>query len=141
MQSLHSQPVKQSNQPGLSSWKTVPDFIQQTLTVQGCTLLKYHRDRPKLAHIRFQYMPFAYQGELYYLQRWSHHEWGVSPSQIIFPAEGACSLAVLSNGNMLSSLVKQAVAQFYGDFPDNSPFHPSPSPRRYRNSKTLPLAG
>ena len=140
MQMLNSQPAKRSDQPGLSSWKTVPDFIQKTLTAQGCTLLKYHRERPKLAHIRFQYMPFAYQGDLYYLQRWSHHEWGVSPSQIIFPSEGPCPLELLNNGNMLSSLVKTAVAKFYGDFPDNSPLHPFPSIRRYMNGEILPLA-
>ncbi len=138
---LDNQPVKWSAQPGPSTWKTVPDFIQKVLTAQGCTLLKYHLERPDLAHIRFQYLPFAYQSDLYYLQRWSRHEWGVSPSPIIFPSEGTCSMAALNNGNMLSSLVKHTVAKVYGDFPDNSPVHPSPSTERYMNGKPLPLAG
>ena len=140
MQMLSSQPVQRSNQPGPITWKAVPDFIQKALTSQGCTLLKYHRERPKLAHIRFQYVPLAYQGNLYYLQRWSRHEWGVSPSQIIFPAEGPCSLGDLSHGNLLSLIVKRAVASFYGQFPDDSPLQPSPSNRR-QTGKILPLAG
>ncbi|MBX2864021.1 MAG: hypothetical protein KTR27_10725 [Leptolyngbyaceae cyanobacterium MAG.088] len=141
MKMLNNQPAKWSEQTGLSSWKTVPDFIKNALITQGCTLLKHHRNRSELAHIRFQYLPLAYQQDLYYLQKWSCHEWGVSPSQIIFPSEGNCPLDVLSNGNMLSCLVKNAVAKFYGDSPDNSPVHPSPSTRRYMNDKTLPLAG
>lgn len=138
MQTLTHQPAKWPNQPGLISWQTVPDFIRKTLSAQGCTLLKYNRQRPKLAHIRFQYAPLAYQDELYYLQQWSHHEWGVTPSQIIFPSEGACPLAVLNSGGLLSSVVKKAVANFYGHFPDNSPFEPS---SKAYASKTLPLAG
>ncbi|ESA32369.1 hypothetical protein N836_27650 [Leptolyngbya sp. Heron Island J] len=140
MQTLSSQPVQRSNQPGPITWKAVPDFIQRALTTEGCTLLKYQRKRPKLAHIRFQYVPLEYQGDLYYLQRWSHHEWGVSPSQIIFPTEGPCSLENLSNGNLLSLVVKRAVASFYGQFQDNSPLQPSPSNRRHAG-KSLPLAG
>ncbi|MEO0394627.1 MAG: hypothetical protein AAF243_01420 [Cyanobacteria bacterium P01_A01_bin.137] len=136
-----NKPTKWSNQPGSISWQTVPDFIQKTLSAQGCTLLKYHRERPQLAHIRFQYVSFAYQGDLYYLQRWSDHEWGVSPSQIIFPADGVCPLKTLSNGSLLSSLVKKSVARFFGHFPDNSPFQPSSSTSRHTQSKMLPLAG
>ncbi len=141
MQTLSSQSVKRSNQPGPITWKAVPDFIQKALITEGCTLLKYQRERPKLVHIRFQYVPFAYQGDLYYLQRWSAHEWGVSPSQIIFPTEGPCSLELLSNGNLLSLVVKGAVAKFYGHFPDNSPLQSSPYTRRYTNGQILPLAG
>lgn len=133
--------TKSSNQPGLMSWKTVPEFIQTALKTQGCTLLKHRRDYPRLKHIRFQYVPLSYQGDLYYLQKWSHHEWGVSPSQIIFPTEGTCPLQVLSNGSLLLALVKKAVASFYGDFPDDSPWQPSPSTRRYSNGDMLPLAG
>lgn len=132
MQVLNSQLAKRSNQPDPIVWNTVPAFIKKALTTEGCILLKHRCDRPQLTpHIRFQYAPLAYQGQLYYLQRWSHHEWGVSPSQIIFPVENACSIAVLSNGSLLSLLVKKAVASFYGDFPDNSPLQPSPFTSRY----------
>ena len=141
MDKLSNKPVRCSNQPGQISWKAVPDFIQKVLTTQGCTLLRHHRERPHLKHIRFQYVPLAYQGELYYLQRWSRDEWGVSPSQIIFPNEGSCPANMLSNGSMLSMLVKNAIATFYGHFPDNSPSHPPSSTRRYRDNETLPLAG
>lgn len=141
MRSLNSQLPQRSNQTGPIAWNAVPDFIQKALTTEGCTLLKYQRERPKLVHIRFQYVPFAYQGDLYYLQRWSAHEWGVSPSQIIFPTEGPCSSEALNNGNLLSLVVKRAVAKFYGHFPDNSPLQPSPSTRRYTNGQMLPLAG
>lgn len=139
---LNSQPTRWSNQPGPITWNAVPDFIQKALITEGCTLLKHRRERPILApHIRFQYVPLAFQGELYYLQRWSHHEWGISPSKLIFPVEGACSMVVLSNGSLLSLLVKKAVASFYGDFPDNSPIQPTSSTRRYGNGGRLPLAG
>ncbi|MEM7794761.1 MAG: hypothetical protein AAF579_09945 [Cyanobacteria bacterium P01_C01_bin.118] len=138
-QPIRSQPIRWSNQPGPIAWDTVPGFIQKVLITEGCTLLKHCRERPLLPHIRFQYVPLAYQGELYYLQRWSHHEWGVSPSQLIFPAEGACSMGVLSNGSLLSQLVKKAVVRFYGDFPGNSPFQASI--KRYSSGNMLSLAG
>lgn len=141
MHALNSQLAQWSNQPGSISWKMVPDFIQTVLATEGCTLLKHRCERPLLAHIRFQYAPLFYQGGLYYLQRWSCREWGVSPSQIIFPAEGPCPLECLDKGSQLSLLVKKAVANFYGDFPDNSPLQPSPSTKRYPNGKMLPLAG
>ena len=141
MQTVDSQLSKWSSQPGPISWKTVPDFIQKTLTAEGCALLRHRYEHPLLAHIRFQYVPLAYQGDLYYLQRWSRHEWGVSPSQMIFPDEHTCPLEILNNGSLLSLLVKKAIACFYGDFPDNSPLQPSPSNRRHPSSVILPLAG
>ncbi|MBT9317663.1 hypothetical protein [Leptothoe spongobia] len=141
MQALNSQLAEWSSQPGPVSWEMVPDFIQKALTAEGCTLLKHRREHPLFAHIRFQYIPLAYQGDLYYLQRWSYHEWGVSPSQTIFSDEGSSSLNVLSNGSLLSLLVKKAVASFYGDLPDNSPLQSSSSAKRYTNGTMLPLAG
>ena len=134
-----SQPTRWSSQPGPMTWNTVPDFIQRTLTTEGCTLINQRHRHPLVSHIRFQYVPLAYQGELYYLQRWSHHEWGVSPSQIIFPTESPCSMAILSHGSLLSLAVKKAVANFYDDFPDHSPRQSST--KRYGQGKKLPLAG
>lgn len=139
MHALNSQPATGAKQPGPITWNTVPDFIQRALTTEGCTLLNHRRERPLAPHIRFQYAPLAYQGELYYLQRWSHHEWGVSPSQIIFPTEGPCSMTILNHSSLLSLLVKKAVANFYDDFPDNSPLRPSH--RRYGRGNRLLLAG
>ena len=139
MNTLSNKSVRCSNQPGQMTWKAVPEFMQRVLITQGCTLLRHQQQRPQSKHIRFQYVPFSYQGDLYYLQRWSRDEWGVSPSQIIFPEGGSCSLAVLDNGSMLSLLVKNAIAKFYGHFPDNSPFQPPLSTRR--QDKVLPLAG
>lgn len=130
-----------AHQPGLMLWTTVPDFIQTVLKTQGCTLLRHQCRRPQLKHIRFQYVPFAYQGDLYYLQRWSRDEWGVTPSQIIFPAEGSCPLALLSNGSLLATVVKKAVANFYGHFSDDFSLQSSSSSRRYTNGQMLPLAG
>lgn len=141
MDTLNNKPVRCSHQPGSISWKAVPDFIQKVLIDQGCILLNHRCERPQLTHIRFQYVPLSYQGVLYYLQRWSRDEWGVSPSPVIFPTEGPCSFNGLSNGSMLSLLVKQAVAKFYGHFPDNSPSEPPSSTRRYRKNNVLPLAG
>ena len=141
MTALNNKSAKWSDQPGPISWKSVPDFIQHTLIDQDCSLLKHDREQPQLKHIRFQYTPLLYKDHLYYLQRWSDHEWGVSPSQIIFPTEGTCSFEVLSNGNLLSLLVKKAVTRFYGHFPDNSPLQPFSSTSQYTNGKMLPLAG
>ncbi|NEQ53664.1 MAG: hypothetical protein F6K11_26615 [Leptolyngbya sp. SIO3F4] len=141
MQKQSSHLVQWSSQPGPISWKTVPDFIQKVLTAEGCTLLKHYCQRPQLAHIRFQYLPLSYQGNLYYLQKWSCYEWGVSPSQLIFPAEGSCPFDVLSNGSLLSLVVKKAVSKFYGDSPDNSPLQPSPSTKRYTKNDVFPIAG
>lgn len=134
------QACKSAYQTGLMPWTTVPDFIQTVLRTRGCTLLRHQCRRPHLKHIRFQYVPFAYQGDLYYLQKWSRDEWGVSPSQIIFPTEGACPFRLLNNGSLLSTVVKKAVAKFYGHFPDDFPLQPSSS-KRYTNAQVLPLAG
>lgn len=135
-----SQTPKPVHQPGLMPWTTVPDFIQTVLRTRGCTLLRHQYRRPQLKHIRFQYVPFSYQGDLYYLQRWSRDEWGVSPSQVIFPDEGACPLKLLSNGSLLTTVVKKAVAKFYGHFPDDFSLQPSSS-RQHTNGQMLPLAG
>lgn len=136
-----NQATQYLNQPGPMPWGCVPDFIQTVLKDQGCTLLRHRRQWPQLKHIRFQFAPLAYEGDLYFLQRWSQHEWGVTPSQIIFPMEGPCLPKLLSNGSLLSEAVKRAVAIAYGDFPSDSPFQPSPSTRRYTHIKRFPLAG
>ena len=139
MERLKSQPATGANQLGLIDWSAVPGCIQGALTTAGAVLLNHRRERPLAPHIRFQYVPFAYSGDVYYLQRWSDREWGVSPSQIIFPTEGACSTSLLNNGSLLSLLIKKAVADFYGDFPDNSLLQPSP--RRYGDRGRFLLAG
>ncbi|MGD1855470.1 MAG: hypothetical protein ACFB2W_14595 [Leptolyngbyaceae cyanobacterium] len=138
---LDSPWAKRMPQPGLISWDAVPECIQKVLILEGCTLLKHRRERPLLAHIRFQYVPLAYQGDLYYLQRWSRHEWGVSPSQTIFPIEGGCPMVVLSRASLLSLQVKKAVAGFYGGSPDCSPLQLSSSTRRNTKDDMLPLVG
>ena len=140
MKKVDSKATGCSNQPGPISWQSVPEFIQKALAAQGCVLLRHRQQRPLLAHIRFQYTPFSYEGALYYLQCWSHDEWGVSPSPIIFPSEGSCSFDELNNGSLLSLTVKKAVAKSYGIFPDNSPSTP-PSPTKQYDDRLLPLAG
>ncbi|MEA5466747.1 hypothetical protein [Leptothoe sp. PORK10 BA2] len=138
MESVNNTPIKWSKHPGAIAWKSVPDFIQTVLITEGCTLLKQPREQPQIPHIRFQYVPMTYQGNLYYLQKWSHHEWGVLPSQLIFPALGTCPFEALNNGSLLSSLVKKAVAKFYGHSLDNSPFQAISS--RHNSEKILSLA-
>lgn len=140
MQALNNKATGYSHQSGPISWKTVPEFIQNALSTQGCTLLKHHRDHPHHKHIRFQYVPLSYQGCLYYLQKWSRDEWGVSPCQIIFPAEGACSFEALNDSSLLSSVVQNAVARFYGNFPEGSLLQPSLATQQYANGSPSPLA-
>lgn len=98
--------------PGLMSWAQVPQFIQAVLRAEGCTFFAPVNDINRLPHIRFQYAPLVFQGSLYYLQRWSIHEWGISPSQVLFPESGGCPLAVLSAGSFLAQRIKAAVRRF-----------------------------
>ena len=126
MQSVTNTSAQWSKHSGPITWQSVPDFIQMALIAEGCTLLQPQRQQAQLPHLRFQYIPLSYQGNLYYLQKWSLHEWGVSPSQLIFPADGACPFAALTHGSLLSSRVKKAVANFYGHSPNHSPFHLPP---------------
>ncbi|MEO0489942.1 MAG: hypothetical protein AAFZ49_10355 [Cyanobacteria bacterium J06659_2] len=98
--------------PGPMSWEWVPQFIQDTLRAAGCIFFTAVNEINRLPHIRFQYAPLVFQGSLYYLQRWSIHEWGVSPSQVLFPESGGCPLTVLSAGGFLTQRVKAAVRQF-----------------------------
>ncbi|MEM1238754.1 MAG: hypothetical protein AAGI45_02830 [Cyanobacteria bacterium P01_H01_bin.26] len=137
----NNKPARWSNQPGPIVWQVVPEFIQNTLRAQGCILLKHHHTWPVLKHIRFQYVPLSYRGCLYYLQRWSQHEWGVSPRQIIFPEDTVCTLETLSNGSLLSSRVKQAVAKSYGLCPDSLAVQLSFPTSRYTDDPMLSLAG
>ena len=141
MGTQNNKPARWSNQPGPIVWKVVPEFIQNTLSAQGCILLNHHHTWPLLKHIRFQYAPLSYRGCLYYLQRWSQHEWGVSPKQIIFPGDTACTLDTLSNGSLLSSLVKQAVAKSYGLCPNSLTVQSSLPTGRYTDGQMLSLAG
>ncbi|MEM9265403.1 MAG: hypothetical protein AAGA46_07760 [Cyanobacteria bacterium P01_F01_bin.13] len=139
MKKLDNKPVIGAHQPGPISWKSVPKFIQTALIAQGCILLQHHRQHPQRKHIRFQYVPLFYKGHLYYLQRWSHDEWGVSPSQLLFPDGSPCLFELLNHGSLLSLIVKKAVAKFYGLFPDDFPSQPSSVAGR-DTDKMLPLA-
>ena len=100
--------------PSPMMWDLVPDTIKAVLTDLGCSLLKHWTRKHHAAYIRFQYAPFVYQGDLYYLQRWAPTEWSVVPSQLIFPHEGwPCSEITRSNGSLLSLNVRQAIADIY----------------------------
>ncbi|MDA0674611.1 MAG: hypothetical protein O3C67_13025, partial [Cyanobacteria bacterium] len=74
--------------PSPMQWALVPDPIQTVLRDAGCLLLKHWSRRHHHAHVRFQYAPLVYQGDLFYLQRWATVEWNVAPSQLIFPHPG-----------------------------------------------------
>ena len=111
--------------PSPMMWDLVPENIKAVLTKSGCLLLRHWTRRHHGAHIRFQYAPLAYQGDLYYLQRWAPVEWSVVPSQLIFPHEGwPATETTRSNGNLLSLKVRQAIADFY---PSNNPELPMSS--------------
>lgn len=98
--------------PSPMMWNLVPHDIRTTLLESGCLLLKHWTRRHHDAHIRFQYAPLVYQGDLYYLQRWAPVEWSVVPSQLIFPHEGwPCYETTRSNGNLLSLKVRWAIVQ------------------------------
>ena len=98
--------------PSPMSWELVPELIKATLTAQGCSLLHHWKRRPHHLYVRFQYAPLVYQGDLFYLQRWAAAEWGISPSQIIFPRTGwPCTEKTLRNGSLLSQVVRDAVVR------------------------------
>lgn len=96
--------------PSPMPWELVPELIKVALAVQGCSLLHHWKRRPHHLYVRFQYAPLVYQSDLFYLQRWASAEWGVSPSQIIFPRTGwPCTEKTLRNGSLLSQVVRDTV--------------------------------
>lgn len=98
--------------PSPMSWQLAPELIKAALTAQGCSLLHHWKRRPHHLYVRFQYAPLVYQADLFYLQRWASAEWGVSPSQIIFPRKGwPCTEKALRNGSLLSQVVRDAVVR------------------------------
>ena len=109
--------TKQLPGPGKPSplmWKLVPAEIRDALLREGCYLLKQWERKPHDVHVRFQYAPLVYEGDLFYLQRWAPVEWGVSPSPVIFPCENwPLSEVTLRRGARLSQLVRWAVAAAY----------------------------
>lgn len=105
--------------PSPMRWELVPNPIRTVLLDAGCMLLKHWTRRSHNAHVRFQYAPMIYEGDLYYLQRWSRVEWGVSPSQLIFPHEGwPCTEKTRRDGSHLSLLVRREIANLYADSDD-----------------------
>lgn len=100
--------------PSPMMWELVPAPIKAVLLDAGCLLLKHWTRRHHNSYVRFQYAPFVYEGDLYYLQRWAAVEWGVVPSQLIFPHDGwPCSEQTRTHGSQLSVAVRQAIAQMY----------------------------
>ena len=100
--------------PSPIMWDLVPDQIKDVLTQVGCLPLKHWTRRHHNSHVRFQYAPLVYAGDLFYLQRWAPVEWSVSPSQLIFPHEGwPCTEQTRTNGNFLSLRVRRAIAEQY----------------------------
>lgn len=100
--------------PSPMMWELVPDQIRAVLLHAGCLLLKHWTRRHHLSHVRFQYAPLVYEGDLFYLQRWAPVEWGVAPSQLIFPHEGwPCTEKTRTNGSLLSLKVRLAIASQY----------------------------
>jgi len=83
-------------------WELVPEPIKAVLRAEGCLFLEHWTRRHHGFHVRFQYAPLVYQGELFYLQRWAPVEWSLVPSQLIFPHEGwPCSEQTRRHGNRL----------------------------------------
>ena len=102
--------------PSPMMWELVPTQIKAVLQQEGCNLLRHWARRQHRSYIRFQYAPLVYQGDLFYLQRWSATEWHVSPSQLIFPNEGwPCSELTRQHGGHLSLLVRRTIAQLFPD--------------------------
>ncbi|NET37995.1 MAG: hypothetical protein F6K19_39360 [Cyanothece sp. SIO1E1] len=100
--------------PSPMSWALVPEIIKDALAAQGCSFLHHWQRKPHHLYVRFQYAPLVFQGHLFYLQRWAPAEWGVSPSQIVFPRSGwICTEETLSHGSLLSQVVRDAVIQMY----------------------------
>jgi hypothetical protein len=95
-------------------WELVPDQIKEVLTRAGCLPLRHWTRRHHNSHVRFQYAPLVYEGDLFYLQRWAPAEWNVSPSQLIFPHESwPCTEKTRTNGNFLAMNVRRAIANHY----------------------------
>lgn len=95
-------------------WELVPDQIKEVLLRAGCLPLKHWTRRHHHSHVRFQYAPLVYQGDLFYLQRWAPIEWAVSPSQAIFPHEGwPCTEKTRRKGSFLSLQIRYAIAEQY----------------------------
>jgi hypothetical protein len=109
--------IQQLPGPGKPSplmWKLVPAAIRDVLMREGCFLIKQWERKPHDVHVRFQYAPLVYQGDLFYLQRWAPVEWGVSPSPVIFPSENwPLAETTLRKGAFLSQMVRQVVAEIY----------------------------
>lgn len=102
--------------PSPLMWDLVPSQLKQALLGEGCLLISHWGRKQHYSHVRFQYAPLVYIGDLYYLQRWAPVEWNVSPSQVIFPYEGwPCSEKVLRHGSFLSVLVREAIATLCPD--------------------------
>jgi hypothetical protein len=100
--------------PSPLMWKLVPPAIRDVLLQEGCFLIKQWERKPHDVHVRFQYAPLVYQGDLFYLQRWAPVEWGVSPSPVIFPSENwPLAEMTLRKGAFLSQTVRQVVAEIY----------------------------
>ncbi len=98
--------------PSPLSWQLVPALVKTALTDKGCSLLHHWKRRPHHLYVRFQYAPLVYQGDLFYIQRWASAEWGVSPSQIIFPRNGwSCPEKALRHGSLLSQVVRKAIVE------------------------------
>ncbi|MEL6401098.1 MAG: hypothetical protein AAFO87_15960 [Cyanobacteria bacterium J06607_6] len=107
--------------PSPMRWDLVPKPIRMVLLDAGCLLLKHWTRRHHDAHVRFQYAPMVYNGDLYYLQRWARVEWNVSPSQLLFPHEGwPCTEKTRRDGSHLSLLVREAIAHLYSDAADHA---------------------
>jgi hypothetical protein len=100
--------------PSPMMWELVPDQITEVLMRAGCRLLKHWTRRHHHSHVRFQYAPLVYKGDLFYLQRWAPVEWAVAPSQLIFHHEGwPCTEKTRTHGNFLSLMVRRAIAEQY----------------------------
>jgi hypothetical protein len=114
--------------PSPMRWELVLPPIQAVLQDAGCLLLKHWTRRHHNGHVRFQYAPLVYEGDLFYLQRWATVEWSVSPSQLIFPHAGwPCTEITRTHGNYLSFLVRSAIARLYPDATVTAP-KPEPAP-------------
>jgi hypothetical protein len=109
--------IQQLPAPGKPSplmWKLVPSEIRLVLLQQGCFLIKQWDRKPHQVHVRFQYAPMVFDGELFYLQRWAPVEWSVSPSGVIFCRENwPVTEITLRRGAYLANRVRQVVAQLY----------------------------
>ena len=100
--------------PSPMKWELVPDQIQEVLIRAGCLPIRHWSRRHHSSYVRFQYAPFVYEGDLFYLQRWAPVEWGVSPSQLIFPHESwPCTEKTRTNGNFLALKVRRTIAEHY----------------------------